>query len=383
MKIAKRMTSIPPYIFNEIDILKRELDKPVDFGIGDPDMPTPDYIIKAGSKALHRRENHRYPSYSGMPALREAIAHYISKRFGVQLDPDNEITVLIGSKEGIAHMMQALVDKGDHVLMPSIAYPVYRVQTKLWGGEVDEFPVHFDSAFVPDINNIEKMISERTKTIFLNYPNNPTGATVDISFFEQIISLADRYGLSVINDGVYTDIHHNSPNAPPSILQCEGARKHCVEFHSFSKTFNMTGWRLGYCIGNRELIAALNKIKMNTDSGVFNAVQEAGIEGLRNCEKHIFDMNKRIKARIDLLSEVLKEQGFEFNKPNATFYIFAKTIRGMSSMDCTKFLMKECNIITAPGIGFGKAGDDYIRFSLTLPEDELNRGIENIRKLNL
>lgn len=382
MKTAKRLNSIPPYIFNEIDMFKKQLDNPVDFGIGDPDMPTPDYIIKACIKALHKKENHRYPSYSGMPALKEAIAQYMDRRFGVQLDPVNEITVLIGSKEGIAHMMQALVDNGDHVLMPSIAYPVYRVQTGLWGGVVDEFPVHFDRAFVPDIDDIEKMINQKTKAIFLNYPNNPTGATVDLSFFEKIVSLAERYGLYVINDGVYTDIHHNSPDTPPSILRCEGAMRHCIEFHSFSKTFNMTGWRLGYCIGNKELIAALNKIKMNTDSGVFNALQEAGIEALRDSKEHIFDMNKRIKARIDLLSEALKEKGFEFNKPSAAFYIFAKTIRGMNSMDCAKFLMKECNIITAPGIGFGRAGDNFIRFSLTLPEDELNRGIDNIRKLN-
>lgn len=383
MKAARRLEIIPPYIFNEIDILKKQLNNPVDFGIGDPDLPTPDFIIDACTDAMHNPSNHRYPSYSGMIELRRAIADYIDKRFSVSLDPENEITVLIGSKEGIAHMMQGFVNHNDRVLMPSISYPVYRVQTELWGGVVDEFPIHFDREFVPQINDIRDRITAQTRLLFLNYPNNPTGATIDDAFFREIVSLAEAHDIGIINDGVYTDIHHNSPYKPPSILQFDSKKQYSVEFHSFSKTFNMTGWRLGYCIGNRDMIAALNKIKMNTDSGVFNAIQYAGIEALKHSDKHITELNERIKRRIERLSEALDEKGFIFHKPKASFYIFAKTFKGMKSMECTKYLMKECNIITAPGIGFGKSGDEYIRFSLTIPEEEMERGIENIRKLNI
>ncbi len=381
MKTASRLQKIPPYIFNEIDSLKKTLKNPIDFGIGDPDLPTPDFIVDEAIRQLKKPKNHQYPSYSGMLELRESIAEYFYKRFNVSLNPEKEIAILIGSKEGIAHLMQAIIDKNDRILMPSISYPVYRVQASLWGGIIDEFPVYFDKKFIPDINDIKYRVKTKTKALFLNYPNNPTGATVSLSFFKKCVSLAAEYNIMLINDAVYTDIHHNKPILPPSLLQADIKKKYSLEFHSFSKTFNMTGWRIGYAVGNSQMIDALKKIKMNTDSGVFNAIQYAGIKALEKGDRHIYELNEIIKQRIDKLSEVLYKKGFEFNKPNASFYIFTRTLHNMKSMEFSKFLMEKLGIITAPGIGFGAHGDEFIRFSLTLSEKELQRGINKINKL--
>ncbi|MCK4523295.1 aminotransferase class I/II-fold pyridoxal phosphate-dependent enzyme [candidate division WOR-3 bacterium] len=382
MKLSSRIDKIPPYIFNEIDILKSKLHNPVDFGIGDPDLPTPDFIVNEAIKKIKDPKNHSYPSYSGMNQLREAISKYFHKRFGVKLNPDKEIIVLIGSKEGIAHSLQSLIDTNDRVLVPAISYPVYRVQTSLWGGKIDEFDIGFENQFIPSISDIEKKINKKTRILFLNYPNNPTGAIVPLSFYKKCVDLAKKRDLIIINDAVYTDIHHNK-SLPPSLLQADKKKQLSLEFHSFSKTFNMTGWRIGFAVGNSTLIDGLKKIKMNTDSGVFNAIQFAAIKALKNSDKHIQTLNSRISARIDLLSDALYNMGFEFNKPKATFYIFARTKNNMRSMEFSKHLMNKAGIITAPGIGFGKKGDSYIRFSVTLPEKEIERGIKKMYKAGI
>lgn len=380
MRLSKRIDTIPPYIFNELDILKSQVKDPVDFGIGDPDMPTPQFITDELTRTAGKAENHRYPSYTGLRVLREEIARYFSKRFSVELDPDNEIIVLIGSKEGIAHSMQSLIDKGDEMLIPSICYPVYRVQAGLWGAKTKEFPVRFENKFVPDLADMKKKLTSRTKTVFINYPNNPTSAVVPFTFYKDLTELASKHGFSIINDAVYSEVYF-SGQKPHSILEADRDKQYSLEFHSFSKTFNMTGWRIGFAVGNRKLIEGLKKIKMNTDSGVFNPIQYAAIKALKRGSKHIRENNKLIKNRIDILCDVLEEKGFEFHRPESTFYVFAKTMNGEDSMSFTKRLMKDAGIITTPGIGFGNAGNGFIRFSLTLPDRELAKGIRKIRNL--
>ncbi|HAV93102.1 TPA: LL-diaminopimelate aminotransferase [candidate division WOR-3 bacterium] len=380
--VSKKIKLIPPYIFNEIDKLKKSIKDPIDFGVGDPDMPTPSFIVKEMEQQIKIAENHKYPSYEGLPELREEIAKYFKKRFNVNLDPDNEILILIGSKEGIAHSLEAFLDKNDEVLLPSICYPVYRTQTLLKGGRVVEFPVNYENYFVPYFSDIKKRLSEKSKVLFLNYPNNPTGATVEKPFYDQAVDFAMRNNLIIMNDNVYCDVYFSKVR-PPSIMQTNHAKDCAIEFHSFSKTFNMTGWRIGYAVGNRELIKALKQIKMNTDSGVFLPIQKAVIAGLRNIDNHVMQNNMLVKKRIDLLSEALISKGFEFHRPKASFYIFAKTLKKMKSAEFTKLLMKECGIITTPGIGFGEKGDDFIRFSLTLNDKDLKEGIRRIKKLKV
>lgn len=382
MRLSKRIDSIPPYIFNELDKLKSQVRNPVDFGIGDPDLPTPQFIIDELIRTSGNNANHRYPSYSGLTALRMEIAKYFKKRFSVKLDPENEIIVLIGSKEGLAHCMQSLIDKDDEILIPSICYPVYRVQAGLWGANTREFPVRFNNKFVPDIDDILHKASAKTKTLFINYPNNPTSATVPLSFYKDVVNLAMKKGFSIVNDAVYSEVYFND-DRPHSILEADKDKQCSIEFHSFSKTFNMTGWRIGFAVGNRQLIEGLKKIKMNTDSGVFKPIQYSAIKALKEGASHIEENNKLISSRIEMLSSALEESGFEFHRPQSTFYIFAKTLNNEDSMSFTKRLIKDAGIITTPGIGFGPEGDKFIRFSVTLPDSQLRRGIKKIRKLEI
>jgi len=382
MRLSDKLNVIPPYLFNEIDILRSSVKNPVDFGIGDPDMPTPNFIIDEMEKQLVKSANHRYPSYIGMPELRKAIKTYFKERFNTELDENSEMIVLIGSKEGIAHSLQSIIDPGDEILIPSICYPVYRTQALMNGAAIKEFPIKFENKFVPKLSDIEKKISKKTKLLFLNYPNNPTGASVDLKFYNEISQLCKERNIIVLNDAVYSEVYF-SKNKPPSMMQAKYGKTMGLEFHSFSKTFNMTGWRIGFAVGNRELINALKQIKMNTDSGVFNPIQLSVIKALKNRKNHIKKNNDLIAKRASALGSVLKGLGFQFHMPDSTFYIFAKTIKQLNSFDMTKYLIKNAGIITTPGIGFGKEGDNYIRFSLTLRDSELERGIKKLKALRV
>lgn len=382
MRLSKKLDIIPPYLFNEIDILKSSIKDPVDFGIGDPDMPTPSFIVEEASKQMRIAANHRYPSYSGMPLLRDAVKDYFQERFETVIDSDKEAVILIGSKEGIAHSIQSVIDPGDEVLVPSICYPVYRTQALINGAVLKEFPVRFEKGFSPSVEDIERSITPKTKLLFLNYPNNPTGATADRAFYEDITSLCYRKNIIIFNDAVYSEVYFGKEK-PVSILQTKRGKDVALEFHSFSKTFNMTGWRVGFAAGNRELAGALKKIKMNTDSGVFDPIQIAAAKALKRRNAHIKTNNSLISKRMDMLCSALEEKGFEFKKSKATFYLFAKTLKGMDSFSMTKYLIKKAGIVTAPGIGFGADGDGFIRFSLTLNDSELERGISKIKAMRV
>jgi len=362
--------------------MKKSIPDPIDFGVGDPDIPTPKIIVDELIKNVKKSENHRYPPYDGILELKKEISEYFKKRFSVNLDPEKEVLVLIGSKEGIAHSLEAFLNRNDKVLIPSICYPVYKNQTILKGGKPVEYKIRFENNFVPEISEIEKKIDKKTKILFLNYPNNPTGAKVKKEFYDRIYELCAKKNIMVLNDNVYSEIYFDD-SPPPSFLQSDRDKNLSCEFHSFSKVFNMTGWRIGFLVGNQKMIEMVKKIKTNTDSGVFIPIQKASIAGLKNIEKIKENNIKIFKKRMEILSEHLYSKGFEFHKPVSTYYIFTKTLKNMDSLSFTKLLLQKAGIVTTPGIGFGKDGDRFVRFSITLNEKDFYRGIEKIKRMKI
>ncbi len=379
---SQNLNKLPLYLFDQIDKMKKSIPDPIDFGVGDPDIPTPKIIVDELIKNVKKSENHRYPPYDGILELKKEISEYFKKRFSVNLDPEKEVLVLIGSKEGIAHSLEAFLNRNDKVLIPSICYPVYKNQTILKGGKPVEYKIRFENNFVPEISEIEKKIDKKTKILFLNYPNNPTGAKVKKEFYDRIYELCAKKNIMVLNDNVYSEIYFDD-SPPPSFLQSDRDKNLSCEFHSFSKVFNMTGWRIGFLVGNQKIIEMVKKIKTNTDSGVFIPIQKASIAGLKNIEKIKENNIKIFKKRMEILSEHLYSKGFEFHKPVSTYYIFTKTLKNMDSLSFTKLLLQKAGIVTTPGIGFGKDGDRFVRFSITLNEKDFYRGIEKIKRMKI
>jgi LL-diaminopimelate aminotransferase len=383
---AQRISELPPYLFAEIDRKKSEMIRKgvdiVDLGIGDPDLPTPPRIIEALKKAVEDPSTHRYPSYAGMQEFREAVARWYGKRFDVHLNPDTEILSLIGSKEGIAHIPLAFVDPGEVVLVPSPGYPVYPVGTLFAGGVPHVMPLLKENRFLPDFSSIPPDIAEKSKLMFISYPNNPTGAVAEGDFFESVVGFASENNIIVCHDAAYTEVFYDGYK-PQSFMQVEGAKAVGVEFHSLSKTFNMTGWRIGFVVGNEEVIAGLGKIKTNVDSGAFEAVQRAGIEALDAYEEEHGRILEVYQRRRDLMVEGLQEAGFELEKPMATFYLWMEVPRGYSSAEFTELLLTEAGIVVTPGNGFGDWGEGYVRISLTIGEYRLREAADRIKTLKL
>ena len=376
---------MPPYLFAKIDEMKEEVRKQgvdiIDLGVGDPDLPTPEHIIERLKKAAENPANHQYPSYVGMLSYREAVADFYKKRFNVDLNPNNEIISLIGSKEGVAHFPFAFIDKGDYALVPEPGYPVYAIATKFAGGEVYYMPLLEKNKFLPDLDSIPEAVAKKSKIMFINYPNNPTGAVANKEFFEKVIKFAKKYNIIVAHDAAYTEMYYDN-KAPLSFLEVEGAMEVGVELHSLSKTYNMTGWRIGWAAGRKEIVGALGKIKTNIDSGVFQAIQEAAIEALTAPQDCVKEMQKIYQERRDVLVSGLKGAGFDVDVPVATFYVWIKVPDGYSSADFTGLLLKEAGIVTTPGNGFGPSGEGYIRMALTVDKDRLKEVVERIRKIS-
>ena len=324
---AERLKRLPPYLFKEIDRKKAEVMEKgvdiIDLGVGDPDLPTPNHIIDAMKEAAGRSENHRYPSYSGMSAFKEAVSEWYQKRFNVALDPAGEVLSLIGSKEGIAHLPLAFINPGDVALVASPAYPVYHIATLFAGGESYVMPLLKENHFLPDLDAIPNEILKRAKVMFINYPNNPTAAVADPDFFNHVVAFAKEHHLLVCHDAAYTEMAFDGYR-PHSFFETEGAKEVGLEFHSLSKTYNMTGWRVGFAVGNRDAVEGLGAIKSNIDSGVFQAVQFAGIEALRGDQSCVNEMIQVYERRRDLMVKGLKEAGFEVEPPKATFYLWIK-----------------------------------------------------------
>ncbi|MDB9823461.1 LL-diaminopimelate aminotransferase [Deltaproteobacteria bacterium] len=382
---AKRLKTLPPYLFREIDRKKAEVIAKgvdiIDLGVGDPDLPTPDLIIEAMKKATGDPLNHRYPSYSGMNKFRNAAAEWFMDRFGVALDPEKEVLSLIGSKEGIAHLPLAFIDPGDVALVPSPAYPVYNIATMFAGGESYFMPLTSDNNFLPDLDSIPPEIIDRAKLLFINYPNNPTAAVADIDFFNKVVEFAKKNELLVCHDAAYTEMAFDG-YSPPSFLQADGAKEVGIELHSLSKTFNMTGWRIGFAVGNREAVEGLGAIKSNIDSGVFQAIQIAAIEGLRNYRSLVGNNMKIYSSRRDQMIDGLKESGLEVKSPKATFYLWVRIPDGYTSAQLAARLL-ETGVVVTPGNGFGDPGEGYVRMALTQKDDRLTEAIERIKGLGL
>jgi LL-diaminopimelate aminotransferase len=377
-EISERLKNLPPYLFAEIDRKKKKLiaegHDVIDFGVGDPDLPTPPNILNALKKGVENSSYHRYPLGKGMPDFRKTITKYYKTHYGVEVDAENEICVLIGSKEGIAHFPWAFLNKGDISLVPEPCYPVYHIGTRLAEGEPFFLPLKKENKFLPDLGGIPSDILAKAKMLFLNYPNNPTAAFIDKDFLVEAIAFCKKNNIMLVYDAAYSEIYFEEK--PVSFLSLPGAKDVGIEFNSLSKPFNMTGWRAGWACGNEKLVSGLAKIKENIDSGTFEAIQFAGIEALNNNTDSIKDMRKIYMARRDVLVEGLRKTGFEVESPKGAFYLWLK-IEG-SSIKFADELLEKCKIVVTPGVGFGPSGEGYIRFSLTIGEDRIKKAVERL-----
>lgn len=381
---ADRIKNLPPYLFAAIDKMREEAARKgmdiINLSIGDPDLPTPAPIIERLKQAASDARNHRYPTYEGMIEFRTEVARWYKKRFGVQLDPEKEVVTLIGSKEGIAHIPLAFVNPGDLVLVPDPGYPVYNVATRFAGGEPYFMPLRKENAFLPDFSAIPESALKKARLMFLNYPNNPTSACAERAFMEKAVQLAGRYEIILCHDAAYTEVCFDGYK-PMSILEVNGAKDLAIEFHSLSKTYNMTGWRIGFAVGNADVVAGLGQVKTNVDSGAFQAVQIAGIEALQGDQSHVEEMRRIYQERRDILVNGLKRMGLEVEKPKATFYLWVRVPHGYTSSDFTVHLLTKAGIVTTPGNGFGSQGEGYIRFALTVGKERISEAVERMSRV--
>jgi len=372
---SRRLSELPPYLFVEVDRMKaKALADNVDIinlGVGDPDIPTPVIIRNRMKEAIDDPQNHQYPMGKGKASLRIKISEFMKKRFGLELDPDKQIHPLLGSKEGIAHLPLAFINPGDTAIVPEPAYPVYNSGTVFAGGTPYYIPLRKENGFLPDWSDVPADVLNRARLLYINYPNNPTGAVADEGFFSDTVRIARKYGIIIAHDAAYSEMYYG--NTPLSFLQTEGAMDISIEFHSLSKTFSMTGWRLGWAAGDSSLVKGLASIKDNIDSGVFGAVQDAGIAALDNYDELSSEVRSVYGERARVMSEGLLEMGWDLEIPEATFYIWARPPIEVSSADAVKKIISEAGIVCTPGSGFGPSGEGYVRFALT-------RGVERIRE---
>jgi len=383
---AKGISSLPPYLFAEIDERKRETEKKgvdiIDFGIGDPDLPTPPHIVDALCNAAKDPSNHRYPSYEGMLSFRETAATWYKQRKHIKLDAEDEVLTLIGSKEGIAHSAFAFLNPGDIALVPDPAYPVYNNATIMANSTPYSVPLTEEHGFKPDLERIDKGIAKRAKIMFLNYPNNPTAATAEKSFFKEVVDFAHENDIIIIHDNPYSELTFDGYEAP-SFLAVDGAKDVGVEFGSLSKTYNMTGWRIGFVVGNSEIIKGLKLVKTNVDSGAFQAVQMAGIVALTDSQDSVKRNMEIYRERRDIAVAGLRAAGVEVKKPKATFYLWAKVPSGFTSIQFSMFLLERTGVVVTPGIGFGKHGEGFFRLAFCMSDERLKEACERIKRLNL
>ena len=386
MHLSKRLDKIPPYLFVEINRkIAEQRAKGVDvisFAIGDPDLPTPAHIINSLCEAAADPANHRYPETYGLAGLCKAIADWYDTRFGVSLDwkPTSEVLPLIGSKEGIGHMSFCMLDLGDVALVPDPGYPVYSVSTLLAGGEVYYMPLLEKNGFLPDLDAIPEIILKKSKVLWICYPNNPTGAVAGPDFFEKVVWFAKKHDIAVCHDAPYTEVAFEGYR-PHSFLEIKGAKDIGVEFHSMSKTYNMTGWRIGMAVGNSKMIDALFRFKSNLDSGIPQAIQLAAIEALTGNQEDITARNGKYQRRRDKLVTALETIGLKVTKPKAGFYIWAKVPEGYTSVQYVAELLEKASVAVTPGTGYGKSGEGYVRLSITQPDERLDEGIRRLLAL--
>jgi len=386
MKLAQRLQNLPPYLFAGISKTKEEAIKKgvniIDLSIGDPDQPTPDNIVNKLTESARDARTHNYPPYQGTSEFRQAVALWYKKRFGVVLDADEEVMALIGSKEGIAHIFFAFIDPGDVSLVPDPGYPVYKTGTLMSDGIPYTMPLLEENGYLPNLEDIDREIAQKARLMFINYPNNPTAAIADKEFYEKVVKFAKKYDILVCHDFAYSEMTFDGYKTS-SFLETDGAKGVGLEFHSLSKAYNMAGWRLGFVVGNRTAISALSRIKTNVDSGVFKAIQKAGVEALMGPQNIIKRMNQIYTQRRDIVIKGLNEIGWNLKPTKATFYIWVPTINNMPSIEFADLLLKKTGIIVTPGVGYGEYGEGYIRIALSVDEKRLTEAIERLKKADI
>lgn len=383
ISISKRLAAVPPYPFAEFDKKKKkaiaEGKDVISLGVGDPDLPTPKHIVEAAKRALEDPKNHQYPFGQGLAEFRKAVADWYKKRFGVELDPETEIHSALGSKDALSHFHLAFINPEDVVLVPDPAYPVYNIGSIFTDGQSYFLPLKKENGFLPDLFSVPESVLSKAKIFFLNSPNNPTSAVAGKTYFEKVIALAKKYGFIIAHDAAYSEIYFEDP--PCSFLSVPGAKEVGVEFHSCSKTYNMTGWRIGWFCGNSGIVSALGKVKDNFDSGVFQAIQAAAVAALTGDQDCLAEMRRIYKERRDLLTAGLKKLGWVVFEPKATFYLWAETPKGYASLQTAEKLLEEAHVVAIPGTGFGAQGEGYIRFALTVPKEKIQLALERISKI--
>ncbi|HEX9775006.1 MAG TPA: LL-diaminopimelate aminotransferase [Actinomycetota bacterium] len=381
MRLARRIQNLPPYLFAEIDrkVAEKRAEGAdvISFGVGDPDRPTPPHIVAALKEAVEDASTHQYPSYYGLPAFREAVARFYGRRFGVTLDPATQVQPLVGSKEGIFHLPVAFVDPGDVVLVPDPAYPVYEVGTLMAGGEVVFLPLSAENDFFPDFDAVD--VPANAKVLWLNYPSNPTAAVATTEQLARAVAFAAEHDLLIAYDNAYSELCYDGFSAP-SILEVPGGMDRAIEFHSLSKTYNMTGWRIGWACGNPVAVEALGRVKTNVDSGIFNAIQRAGVAALDGPQEFLDELRATYRRRRDRVVDTLLDVGVPVESPKGSVFVWAPVPDGHDSASFATLLLEEAGVVVPPGRGYGPSGEGFVRFSLTVPDDRIEEGLERIRK---
>ncbi|MBR8828233.1 MAG: pyridoxal phosphate-dependent aminotransferase [Gomphosphaeria aponina SAG 52.96 = DSM 107014] len=383
MQFAKRFEKIPPYLFAEIDRKRDELvAKGVDIinmGVGDPDQPTPSHIVEAMHQAIDDPSTHNYPPYQGTKEYRQAAANWMESRFGVKgLDPNTQVVSSIGSKEAIHNTFLAFVESGDYTLIPDPGYPVYRTSTIFAGGEPYTMPLTPENNFLPDLDAIPEEVARKAKLLWVNYPNNPTGALASLGDFEKLVAFCQKYDILLCHDHAYSEMAYDGYK-PPSVLEVPGALDVAIEFHSFSKSYNMTGWRIGFVAGNTTGIKGLGQVKTNIDSGVFKAIQRAGIAAFATSSANLQQVMSVYQRRRDIIVEGLKSLGWPIEPPKATLYVWVPVPSGYTSTEFVSLLLDKCGIIVPPGNGYGAAGEGFFRIALTVADERMHEAIKRMK----
>jgi LL-diaminopimelate aminotransferase len=383
MQPAKRLEKIPPYLFAEINRKREQLMQQgvdiINLALGDPDQQTPAHILQAMHAAIDDAANHNYPPYQGTTEFREAAVNWMVQRFGVQgLNPDTEVICSIGSKEAIHNTFLAFVEAGDYTLIPDPGYPVYQTATIFAGGEPYRMALKAENHFLPDLNTIPEEIARKAKLLWINYPNNPTGALASIEFFTELVHFCKQYNILLCHDHAYSEMAYDGYKSP-SVLQVPGAKDITLEFHSLSKSYNMTGWRIGFVVGNASAIQALKQVKTNVDSGVFKAIQKAAIAAYSTSEADLQALMSIYQKRRDIIVQGLQSLGWPIEPPKATLYVWVPVPPGYTSTEFVGLLLDKCAIMVPPGNGYGAAGEGFFRIALTIPEARMHEAIQRMR----
>lgn len=384
---ANRISKLPPYVFTVINKLKNEARMRgmdiIDMGMGSPDLPVPEAIRKELQNAIHQRHINRYPDGDGSIELKRAVAYWYGKRFNVTLDPASEVLILVGSKEGIANLSAGFLNRDDYALVPSPTYPIFFNSVIIFGGTLYNMPALPENNFMPDYRNIPQEVLRRSKLMYLSYPHNPTTACVDVEYFKDVVAFGKEHRIIISHDAAYSEICFDGYKAP-SFMQMDGAKDIGVEFHSFSKTYSMAGWRIAFVVGNAEVLKVLKKMKSYVDFGVFTAIQKAAVVALEQHDDISNEVAMHYQNRRDVLCDGLDKLGWKHERPKATMYVWVpipEAFKEMDSLEFASLIVKETGVSVAPGVGFGEAGNSFIRFALVEPEDRVAEAVERMAKL--